>query len=343
MQIDSGSLCVRCDGTTKTGLGHVSRCLGLAEALREIGQACFFFGDYGEAAIHLLADARMPYIHKELVAGSTYDVEHTAHLLKSADARGLILDSYAFNDASLMGCASTGYPIILIDDFMSRSTYPCAVILNFTAGASALCYPPGNYCMLLGPRYLLLRRALHDRRQIRLSSKVSRVLVSIGGTDRHNLTKLAIELLQEVVPDVAVDVVVGQNYGGTEHLVSMAKTFAEFRLFYTLPSMAQLFAQAELCISGGGLTKYESAYMGVPTLILSQTEEQAHDTIHFAEHGLGIDLRLFQTGHNKMAMLSSLSEIVNNYDQRCALIQHTTDFFGSDPTLAAAQAVLAAI
>jgi UDP-2,4-diacetamido-2,4,6-trideoxy-beta-L-altropyranose hydrolase len=40
----------RCDGMAETGLGHVSRCVALAEALRECGFVSRFCGRFGVGA-----------------------------------------------------------------------------------------------------------------------------------------------------------------------------------------------------------------------------------------------------------------------------------------------------
>ena len=51
---------VRCDGTRETGLGHVSRCLALAEALAEREIASIFCGAFDAPARRLLGEAGIP-------------------------------------------------------------------------------------------------------------------------------------------------------------------------------------------------------------------------------------------------------------------------------------------
>ena len=51
-----------------------------------------------------------------------------------------------------------------------------------------------------------------------------------------------------------------------------------------------MFRDADLCICGGGLIKYECAYLGIPPAVISQTPQQHKETLAFTAEGLGFNL-----------------------------------------------------
>ena len=52
------------------GLGHVSRCLALAEAIDECGVGSVFLGNFGPLAQRLMTDARFAWEAAEAETGS---------------------------------------------------------------------------------------------------------------------------------------------------------------------------------------------------------------------------------------------------------------------------------
>ena len=65
-----------------------------------------------------------------------------------------------------------------------------------------------------------------------------------------------------------VHVIVGRDYAHHKELSLLVRHFSEGLIATQVIDLADEFAWADLCICGGGLTKYESAYMGVPAAVL---------------------------------------------------------------------------
>ena len=185
-----------CDGNQRVGLGHTSRSLGLAEALRDRGFDCQFVGDYDAAGVGLIQQAGFPIGDRSI----------------TEESAALVVDSYQITESELehLRDAKPGRSLTIVDDFALLSRYPDgSLIVNFTVGADA-CEYRGRDCMVLrGPGYLLVREAVASGYGRRPHEPPRRVLVAIGGYDRSGFGSYVTSLLEEA--GVEVEVVTGAS------------------------------------------------------------------------------------------------------------------------------------
>ena len=330
----------RCDGTTKTGLGHVSRSLALAEAMGECGFTYRFLGEFETGAANLLSDAGVAFGESIGETGGKGDLDNTIRAVGDQRAEAVVVDSYHVDDDYIASLNRNGAPVFLIDDFGRLERYECSLLLNFTVNAARLDYPRGNQVYLLGPEYLLVRKTLRSmRRRMRpRTGDVRRALVVIGGVDPLNLSSRLVRLLLEVAPPLSVHVVAGPSHRHTKELSLLIDKFqGESRILDQLPCLAEELAWADICVCGGGLTKYEAAYLGVPTAVLSQNPDQARETVHFAGKGLALDMG-FWKDNNDQTLAARLSHLIVNESLRKSLHQTGLSCFPEDPTRRAAEA-----
>lgn len=330
----------RCDGTTETGLGHLSRCLALAEALEECGFACRFLGRFEASAADLLRGSNMAFDSSVGDTGSEKDIRSIIQAVGEHHAKAVVVDSYFVDDEYITTADRDAAPVLLIDDFSRLRHYECSALLNFTVNALHLDYPHREQLRLLGPEYLLVRRRLRLLRPKMMprTSNVHRVLVAMGGHDQLDLSRQVVNVLLEIAPHLSVHVVVGLDY---KYATELSSVVAGFRsgsyVAVQLADLAEEFVWADMSVCGGGLTKYESAYMGVPTAVLSQNREQAEETAHFASKGLALDLGLGDE-QDKSILPTRLFDLITNQSLREPLSQAGLTCFPEDPTGRAAKA-----
>jgi spore coat polysaccharide biosynthesis predicted glycosyltransferase SpsG len=250
----------------------------------------------------------------------------------------VVVDSYHFDAAFLAALAPRVSRLVVIDDFNAHDRYTCDAILNFTVGAETRAYTTSARALWLGPRFFLARRPLRASRAAGRAWRggAERVLLSFGGADRGVVASLALDTLLLAAPGSAVKLV-----AGGETPPSLAERVHAFggELLRGLADLSAPFAWADAAISGGGLTKYEAAYLGVPTAVLSQTREQAEETRRFAAAGLAFDLGI--AGARAPAELApELARFLSDEPLRRSLRETGLGSFGDDPTRAAAHALL---
>ena len=199
----------RCDANEATGLGHLSRSLALAEALRRAGGEALFLGHWSGPAFVLLDSAGFGHRSGEFVPGAAEDAAELARSVLAEGADGACVDSYAINASWLANVTAHGVAAVLIDDFGELSDYSdCAGVLNFTVKTERLDYPGlAPELRALGPDYFPARENLFRLRLgacARSATSPSRILIALGGGDRLGLTLLLYRSLHRLKPGVQV-------------------------------------------------------------------------------------------------------------------------------------------
>jgi spore coat polysaccharide biosynthesis predicted glycosyltransferase SpsG len=124
--------------------------------------------------------------------------------------------------------------------------------------------------------------------------------VFLGGSDPQNLTGMALEALsQSELSHLAVDVVVGANNIYKDSIARQAMHRPLTTLHGSLPHLADLMMQANLAIGAGGATTWERMCLGLPSVVISNAENQRPTSealarvglIHYAGHFSDVDTR----------------------------------------------------
>jgi spore coat polysaccharide biosynthesis predicted glycosyltransferase SpsG len=156
-----------------------------------------------------------------------------------------------------------------------------------------------------GASYIMIGDNFHDQRGESLMLKYSlplRVLVTMGGADPNHITEKVVNALREL-KDVEVDVVVGPASEPTES-ISNAQSDG-VRVHRNLADLAPLMANAHIAFTALGTTINELAFMGVPSLIISNYFDDTHDLHKVEELGIGVAL-----GHHSDVDAAAISDAV---------------------------------
>lgn len=287
----------RVDASSRMGVGHMMRCLTLAETLRERGaQIRFVCREHKGNLIALLQQKAMPVTVlpapaiNDTTSGEDYaawlgvtraeDAKQTIEALNGENPDWLVVDHYGLDVEWEQRLRPHVSKLMVIDDLANRR-HDCDVLLdqNYSAEGEQRYagLVPGACRLLVGPRYALLRpeyvahrKTLRDR-----DGQVSRVLVFFGGTDQQNVTGMALEALS--YPDLRhlkVDVVVGANNPHRNSIEQQVLRRPHTTLHASRPHLADLMAQADLALGAGGATTLERLCLGLPSLVVSIAENQ---------------------------------------------------------------------
>lgn len=157
-----------CHASSTSGLGHLSRCLVLAEELRRRGQRCSFLARAIDGPLRRLPVERGFPVEDAPPAGR---------------ADWVIADDYRLTASDLTALAGAGRRLCVLDDTADRELSFAAVVVNAAPGTRAL-YPdlPGQR-VLAGAAYALIARPFggaRDRAAVR-QRPPRRLLLALGG------------------------------------------------------------------------------------------------------------------------------------------------------------------
>lgn len=288
----------RADASVQIGTGHVMRCLTLAEELRRQGHECEFIcrahdGHLGQIitqkgfGLHLLVkpvseekqvEAEPALSHADWLGTAWQnDANETHKILQKHQPDWLVVDHYALDARWEREIVKVVGQIMVIDDLADRK-HECTVLLDQNLGRQLSDYDsvvPKSCVKLIGPEYALLRPefaeyrlASLDRRQ---KPKLDRILISLGGIDRANVTGDVIEALaaSELPSDVKLDIIMG---AGAPYLDEVKIQAAEIPFCTTVSvnvqDMAERMYAADFAIGAAGSTSWERCCMGLPCVLL---------------------------------------------------------------------------
>jgi UDP-2,4-diacetamido-2,4,6-trideoxy-beta-L-altropyranose hydrolase len=318
-------LIFRADAGQQIGVGHVMRCLSLAQCWQEAGgQAIFVIGgEVSSLSERLRAeDLRVSYLSTR--AGSAQDAMQTAEIALQTGARWVVADGYHFTSDYQKHLKNSGIRVLLIDDRGYTGHCFADIVLNQNIYANDNLYQKreSDTRLLLGPKYVLLRKEFLKwqdwRRDIR--DLASKVLVTFGGTDPHNLTRKTLQALKKIsIDSLQVAVVIGgnnPNHASFRSAVDELSAKIEFKRNVT--DMAEPIAWADVAISAGGSTCWELAYMGLPGLVIVAAENQIPVAEDLAAAGVVENLG-WHTDVSTQVISEALVRLLQSSEKRLAM------------------------
>ncbi len=295
------NVALRTDASMNIGTGHVMRCLTLADALSELGAVCVFVCRPHQGHLMALILQRghkvlaLPELqgimqlmcHNTLHAhwlGTDWatDAQDTRQALSNymggLSVDWLVVDHYALDAHWELALRPQAKHIMIIDDLADRP-HACDLLLDQNLGRSEQDYAnllKGRPTTLVGPQYALLRpnfAALRAQTLARRQNKpyLSRLLVTMGGVDKDNITSQVLTALQNCTmpSDLSLTVVMGLHSPWLEQVQALAKQMPwPTEVLVGIDNMAQIMAESDFCIGAAGSTSWERCCLGLPTLML---------------------------------------------------------------------------
>jgi len=288
-----GIALIRCDGGFTYGYGHVKRSLTLARALRDRQGFGVVFAINGDAdAAKSVHDAGfetflLPALGKgnalaSLVASKRPDIV-------VCDAR----ENLARDD--LVRLAEKIPVVAVIDDGSDRRLSATHAYYPPVPQVETLSWKGARTQVRVGWEWALLgfdpTTVVPNR--VSLDAVRARLVISMGGSDPLDLTRLAACGLAKITVPFGARFVIGPGFRNPSRLAREIESMRpNFETVQGISDLGSEFASADLALVSFGVTAYELGALGVPALYLALTDDQLHSASSFEQAGMGIRLGL---------------------------------------------------
>lgn len=307
------TIAIRASGGEVIGLGHLRRCLSLAQALSRQGATVLFVTNDDQAVLGLIRDNGFEVTFVD----SESDFEQTRDAIDRWRSSALVVDSYDISADYLTRMREHVGLLIAVDDVADRRL-PVDMVINGAAYAPELAYEVlPHTVLLLGAAYVILREEFAQEPVDKNIGPAKRILITIGGSDPTGLSQRLLGWILEEAEDVNLDIVAGPFFKNTGALFEAAAQRPEHVQVHSNPTyMRSLMLAADLAITSGGQTTYELAATGTPAVAIATAEHQRENLDTLVKAGCLSFAAGFDDADLKAKLLAKFRELTGDPEKR---------------------------
>ena len=295
------NILIRCDASTQIGLGHITRCLVLANDLKDKGHTVFFAMKDNAIGKAKLQEQGFQYFLPPLPFNYY---------------RWITSLTTQLNINIFIGDIRDGLPRTIINTLKKKNILTVAIDepSDYRKACDLCFYPPHaqleqldwsgfNGKIKQGLEYVLLRPEFYGKKAFHTSNSKElkkEILVMLGGTDPMQLTLPIINTLSN--NNINVHTIISKNHPDREEI---QKTNAN--VHFTLNDMDIFLQNFDYAIISFGMTAYELMILGIPSthILLDKDHEIANR--YFLKEGVASSLLATKIGSTRDLIDHSLS------------------------------------
>ncbi|CAH8767389.1 UDP-2,4-diacetamido-2,4,6-trideoxy-beta-L-altropyranose hydrolase [Paenibacillus dendritiformis] len=309
---------IRVDASEQIGLGHIMRCLTLADMLKQRGASTTFISRPLPQAIYVQIKK---HGHKIRILRDKFilleDADAVIQILHSFEAviDLLIIDQYEL-DYVWERCIRPYVKHIAVIDDLANRRHDCDFLLdqNFVEnmeGRYNKLVPPE--CQLfLGPKNALLRQEFYTNiEKVQPRNKVDSALVSFGGSDPTGETMKIVRAIRKgILPKLHYSIVIGGANARAKEIEDQCRQLKNISVHLNAQNMSELILESDICIGSPGISTWERCILGLPSIHIIVADNQLETAFALEKAGLAWNM-----GWHNDVNLDELGRLITSLQQ----------------------------
>lgn len=307
--ISNKTVVFRVDGNEQIGLGHIMRCLTLANRFHSSGfNILFICSISSEKSMSLVNDRH--HVIKLISANGTpeNDATQCLDIIRNIDVVLIVTDHYMLDYRWENFIYSGSYSLLVIDDLANRKHY-CDVLVDTSYGRIPLDYDGlcNESCkLLLGSDYCLLRPEFRESVEAAAIKRqscefIDTILLNFGATDHKRLSKKCVEIIKLINFKGSIRILLSSASECLSELEYMCANTENVYLHLDEPDVSSLMISADLAIGSVGTSSWERCCLGLPTI-----------GVVVAANQMNIATQLENIGAIRLCKVESLAESLSD-------------------------------
>ena len=246
------------------GMGHIYRCLNLADNLKN-QKKYFLVENYGG-----INNIFQKYTYEKLEPSIKLemDIKKTINFINKNKIDLIVIDKYKVNKKYVKKIKQSIKTVVITD--LKNIDYDADLLINGFIGYknSIKKNRYGTRC-LLGTNFQILNKKFE---QIKKTNKENKILITFGGYDEKNISKLILKELEYNL-QIKIKLVLGLATKNS-NILKQYKKNEKIDVIQSTSNMYKEMSKVKFGLCSGGLTTYEFSAMNVPFGIICQNKHQ---------------------------------------------------------------------
>ena len=307
-----------------SGLGHLTRCIALAEAFNERNIDSYFLiktDDLDSISIFLIKEEIEKERYGFLPEGTNLidDLEYVKDTYQK-DFSFLILDHYDHNLFYQKKLKNYGIKWAQFDHLANENII-ADVVINANISASKIDYKKitnAGTALCIGHKYAVIQNAFDYQA---IEPDKNRILIALGG---GNYPIEIQNIIRELISDKEFyfDIVTRDK-----QLLNLADKYSNIKLNFNPYEVLPIYKKCEIAIVAGGLTTFELAALNLPMIIVPFATNQISNAKSWDKYNFALsfeDVKDFQKVLNNIGLKMLIEELKMKFKKR----QVTIDTLG---------------
>jgi UDP-2,4-diacetamido-2,4,6-trideoxy-beta-L-altropyranose hydrolase len=288
------SILFRADGSKEIGMGHIVRCLALADELKNNNPdlEVVFITKYE--------------VGKRIIEEKDYNVilatdDGIIQIKNLADEDTLLITDFLDTDNQYISeiKKTAGLGVISIDNNTKLKRIDADIVINANVFDDGDKKVIGSTRYFLGPKYMILREEFEvaHKEKKKIKNKVETILVMFGGTDPGGYTIKVADALKNIHDGVHINLILGPAFSYSNKLDEvLSETNRKFDLLLSPKNLIEIMKNADIAITAAGIVLYELATLGIPSIVLPQAKHQEDIAKTFEKSRACVNIGIYPSG-----------------------------------------------
>ena len=298
-------LLFRADGNAETGLGHIMRCLALADMLKDGFSMHFAVVSPTPTVQAMIEDTGLSVLELP-------ETDQQAAFLDQIEPDEIVvLDGYSFDEAFQRVVRKRAKKLVFIDDLVTGFQV-ADVVINHAGGVVETDYEAEPYTQFcLGPHYALIRPEFLHPDGFGEAPADGPIFVNLGGADLQNTSLTVLKGIAQVDSTWPVHLVLGPFYPDRAAIEAYKRELPNLTILQNLTAaqMVNELQQCQLAITSCSTIAYEVCAVNRPLITVLTADNQARMAQFLSEEKLALSVN-FPTLLTRLTPVISLENML---------------------------------
>lgn len=335
-------IAIRADCNSEIGMGHVMRCLSIADSLKTLGEeVCFIVSKDTDVS----SFSNIPY--KYIVLENDSDIWsaiEVCNILKRENITKLFLDTYRITEEKLNELSSC-LKVYYLDD-LHLFDYNVYTVVNYNIEAKESDYTPTQYSdrkLFIGVNYFPLRREFKNVGKTVIKQNVEKVLITTGSTDKNKIIKQILNSIDiEKYSEINFYILKGKFYNDEykSEIDEIGKINQNIHVLEWGQNMVELYLSSDLVIAPGSTTIFEALSLNIPCVSFEFVDNHHDQCICMENMGIAPYIGNFAVNDDKKLKINEVFEKMLDYKKRKSCEKKYSSLFDGKGSLRIAEIII---